>query len=284
MTETDSDLTEEPAQEPVQESAGVFARWSRNKSNSRSGDGQEISQPETDSTATRDPSVATGDEAVTTNLQDERSVDSELADVAAEETSEEELILTDEDMPAIETLNADSDYSGFLNKGVSPELRRKALQHLFRMPKFNIRDGLNDYDEDYTYFEPLGDTITSDMRWHTARKEREAREAEEARIAASQDEQSLESEVVEADSPDTVSADDQAEESVDDVVSTEAAEIAEVAESENATEVALQSSDPEELDDAGTPVIDEPLAIRNAAEKNEENQANQANQANKTVV
>ena len=81
-------------------------------------------------------------------------------------------------------MNSGSDYSAFFSKGVSKELRQQALRHLFSHAKFNIRDGLNDYDEDYTTFEPLGDTVTSDMRWHKARKEREEKERLEAEALA----------------------------------------------------------------------------------------------------
>jgi len=92
-------------------------------------------------------------------------------------TDTEEPLLTDDDMPAIESLTADSDLKDFFNQGVSAALRKAALRHVFHLPKFNVRDGLNDYDGDYTQFEPLGDTITSDMKWHTARKERDRQEA-----------------------------------------------------------------------------------------------------------
>ncbi len=84
----------------------------------------------------------------------------------------EQALLTDADMPDIETLTASSDISGFLGKGVSAALRKAALRHVFRQPKYNLRDGLDDYDDDYTTFEPLGDTVTSDMKFHAARKER----------------------------------------------------------------------------------------------------------------
>ncbi len=96
---------------------------------------------------------------------------------------EEEPLLTDEDMPAVETLTSESDISMFFNRGVSKAARNAAFKYLFQLPKYNIRDGLNDYDEDYTYFEPLGDTVTCDMKFHQERKEREAREAEEALLA-----------------------------------------------------------------------------------------------------
>jgi hypothetical protein len=73
-------------------------------------------------------------------------------------------VLTDADMPSLEWLDEGSDYSGFLSPGVSEELRRKALSKLFHGAGLNIADGLDDYDEDFTSFLPLGDIITSDMR------------------------------------------------------------------------------------------------------------------------
>ena len=74
------------------------------------------------------------------------------------------LELTDDDMPPIESLNADSDYSGFMSPKVSETLRRQALNKLFHLPNYNITDGLNDYDEDYTSFTKLGNVITHEMK------------------------------------------------------------------------------------------------------------------------
>ncbi len=71
---------------------------------------------------------------------------------------------TDEEMPPLESLGPDSDYSDFLSKAVSPELRRAALRKLFSSPKFNVTDGLDDYAEDYTQHAPLGDIVTAEMR------------------------------------------------------------------------------------------------------------------------
>lgn len=73
-------------------------------------------------------------------------------------------ILTDEDMPDIESMTADSDYTDFFSSGVSEELRKLALRKLFLSEVFNIRDGLDEYDGDYTQFEPLGDIVTADMK------------------------------------------------------------------------------------------------------------------------
>jgi len=72
--------------------------------------------------------------------------------------------LTDADMPPIESLDEDSDYAQFLSPQVGTGLRRRALRKLFRLPRFQGSDGLNDYDEDFRRFTALGDMITHEMR------------------------------------------------------------------------------------------------------------------------
>jgi hypothetical protein len=99
-----------------------------------------------------------------------------------------ERILTDVDMPPLDSLDGHSDYSGFLSRGVSPALRRQALAHLFRSPHLNLATGLDDFPEDYTRFEALGELITADIR-HQA-------EVAVRRLAAQQELQVVEPEVV----------------------------------------------------------------------------------------
>lgn len=84
---------------------------------------------------------------------------------------------TDADMPPIESLTPDSDYRGFLSAQVSESLRRAALRKLFHSAAFNVIDELDDYAEDFTRFQALGDIITADMRH---RIEREARRLADA--------------------------------------------------------------------------------------------------------
>ena len=84
---------------------------------------------------------------------------------------------TDADMPSVESLDTDSDYSPFFSPKVSEELRRVALRKLFKSAVFNVRDGLDDYDEDFRSFASLGDIITADMR-HQMERQAEARQAE----------------------------------------------------------------------------------------------------------
>lgn len=81
------------------------------------------------------------------------------------------------ELPALESLDHTSDLSVFFAQDVPAALKRAALRRVFALPKYNVRDGLDDYDDDYTQFEPLGDTVTADMRYRSevaARREREA--------------------------------------------------------------------------------------------------------------
>jgi hypothetical protein len=102
-----------------------------------------------------------------------------LATPVSEEVEQEPAPLTDADMPDLDSLGEDSDFTGFMSPGVSDELRNLALRKLFHAPVFNIRDGLDEYDEDYTSFEKLGDIVTCDMKHQIEVQERKLREAQE---------------------------------------------------------------------------------------------------------
>lgn len=87
-----------------------------------------------------------------------------VEDAPPPETDAIEAPPTDADMPSVDTLDAESDYTGFLSPKVSEPLRRAALRKLFHSAQFNVVDGLDEYAEDFTSFESLGDIVTADMR------------------------------------------------------------------------------------------------------------------------
>jgi|AMFO01.1.fsa_nt_gi Protein of unknown function (DUF3306). len=103
------------------------------------------------------------------------------APVAA--TAQEASLPTDEDMPPLESLTEDSDYSGFLSPSVSETLRKAALRKLFHSSAFNLCDGLDDYDEDFRNFAALGDLVTEEMRRRMEHMA-EALESESQAVAA----------------------------------------------------------------------------------------------------
>ena len=131
--------------------------------------------------------------------QEQPSEVPETADaVLAEPTSEAptETVEPDDkepvELPPIESLDEDSDYSLFMSPEVDEGLRKLALRKLFKSPMFNVVDGLNDYDDDFTTFEALGDIVTSDMKFHEERKKaeqalREEQSVEPAEITEDED-------------------------------------------------------------------------------------------------
>lgn len=66
------------------------------------------------------------------------------------------------DLPPVESLGKDSDYTPFLQEGVPEDLAKAALRRMWRSdPAFNFRDGLDDYDEDFNIVETLIKAVTS---------------------------------------------------------------------------------------------------------------------------
>lgn len=93
---------------------------------------------------------------------DEVDLQASTAGLSSEEIDED--LPCDDDMPSIDSLDEDSDYSAFMSPKVSEALRTLALRKLFHGQSFNIRDGLDDYDDDFTSFTKLGDVVTAEMR------------------------------------------------------------------------------------------------------------------------
>ena len=125
---------------------------------------------------------------------DETEIDP-VSQIDAEKQNEQDEEKPPVELPDIETLGDDDDYSMFMSSEVDASLKKLALRKLFKAPFFNIRDGLNDYDEDFTTFQELGDIVTSDMKFHAERKKAEAekkkREAE-AQAAEAEEAQEIE--------------------------------------------------------------------------------------------
>ena len=168
-------MPKDPSQHPEE---NFLARWSRRKT--KTAERAEVAEPP--------PGGALGKQQ-----RDDAAQSVQVAQPA-------EGTLTDEQMPPIDSLTEDSDFSGFLSPGVSEGLRKLALRKLFRSATFNIRDGLDDYDDDFRNFAALGDLITSDMK-HQMELAEERKRREQAT------EQQPESEPREDAAPDETEAD-----------------------------------------------------------------------------
>jgi len=156
------------------EQEGRLSRWSRRKQQTA-----EETQKEDLALKSKDQELPEGDIS-------EALIEGQAPDEAVES------VLTDTDMEPVESLTEESDFSKFMSPGVSDELRNLALRKMFNTPFFNIRDGLDEYDEDYTTFEKLGDIVTADMR-HQMEMEAEAKKI--AELEADADKQELDGDV-----------------------------------------------------------------------------------------
>ena len=137
----------------IESKESALSRWSRRKLEAQQAEARPAEAGDSETGA---------DEAVT----------NEVVPAAAEEQP----LLTDADMPDIESLSEDSDFTPFMSPGVSDKLRNLALRKLFHAPVFNIRDGLDEYDDDFTSFEKLGGIVTADMKHQVEMQQQKLRE------------------------------------------------------------------------------------------------------------
>lgn len=108
----------------------------------------------------------------------------EKAQPEADNRNDKEPVKGDEDMPPVESIDENSDVSDFFSPGVSESLRKAALKKFFHSPAFNIVDGLDDYDDDFTTFQALGDIVTADMRHQMEVEKERAKEREQGKAEA----------------------------------------------------------------------------------------------------
>ncbi len=72
-----------------------------------------------------------------------------------------------QDLPTIadvERITEESTIEKFFLEGVSQELKVAAFNKLFQLPMFNVRDDLNDYDDDYTKLKDLTEEARNELR------------------------------------------------------------------------------------------------------------------------
>lgn len=90
--------------------------------------------------------------------------------------SQEHASVTTPEQPAVD----DADLPIWQQLDVDPETKRAALSSLFRQPEFNVVDRMNEYDDDFTQFKGLGNTITQQMKHMLNVAEQKTRPDEEA--------------------------------------------------------------------------------------------------------
>ncbi len=62
----------------------------------------------------------------------------------------------------------------------SEQVKQAMFETIFKQSRFGVRDGLNEYDEDYTTFNDLGDLIPAEMQLAMVRLETQTNDQETA--------------------------------------------------------------------------------------------------------
>ena len=208
-----------------------FSRWSRMKTKSRpKGRGIFFNapDPELQEEEIEETSVAALQEADATAPPEE--ADTVDQQPLSENTEPEEEEPYPEDLPPIESLNKDSDFTAFMSDRVSDKIRNAALRKLWiSNPALANLDGLLDYGEDLTGSFKVVENMQSvykvgrgmvDYEAEAKLAEEKAREKEEAEQLAAE-----EAEQQETEADDSAPEDDQPEEieTTDDAESDEVA-------------------------------------------------------------
>jgi hypothetical protein len=66
-------------------------------------------------------------------------------------------------LPPVESLTFASDFAAYLHPEVDEQVKRAALQQLFRDPRFNVMDGLDTYIGDYTQADPIAPDVLAGL-------------------------------------------------------------------------------------------------------------------------
>jgi hypothetical protein len=63
------------------------------------------------------------------------------------------------DLPPVDSLTFDSDFTAYLAANVEESVKRAALKKLLHDPRFNVMDGLDTYIDDYTKNDPIPEAM-----------------------------------------------------------------------------------------------------------------------------
>lgn len=159
---------------------GFFSRWSRRKTQRRSGEAPPV-EPARD--APRAPAAAS------TPPIDAVPVAAPPAPAASRVDAEVRAVpaLPLPTLADVAHLTPTSDFSRFVASGVEPSVQHAALKTLFSDPHFNEMDGLDVYIDDYNTPNPIPDAMRRRLEEHAAKRLLDAPEPAADAAAASAD-------------------------------------------------------------------------------------------------
>lgn len=140
--------------------AGFFGRWARRKAQVRTGQAVPAEPLRPVASAISAPLTGDGAIAPVVSRPSPQPSPTEVPASSDEQTTRRADEAVAEPPPAlslddVKALTPEADFSPFVAREVSPEVRNAAMRKLFADPKFNVMDGLDIYIDDYSKPDPL---------------------------------------------------------------------------------------------------------------------------------
>lgn len=118
-----------------------------------------------------------------------RKLDVDEAEQPPEESKPEQDAVSGDTEPESAAMEAEQDKPVWQRDDVDADTKKAALRELFHKPEFNLRDGLNEYDDDFTQFAGLGSIVTHEMKRMLKLAEQSTRPPEQAQSTQADTEQ-----------------------------------------------------------------------------------------------
>ena len=155
------------------EDDGFLSRWSRRKSQARTGTPTGTASAVRDETPPAAPSPSAQATLAGASATSAGSAASAAAVAGAPSSPAQAVDFTPNPTPVptappptlhdVQALGRESDYSRFVAPDVDPTVRNAALKKLFTDPHFNVMDGLDVYIDDYGKPDPLPHAMLREM-------------------------------------------------------------------------------------------------------------------------
>jgi hypothetical protein len=125
---------------------GFLGRWSRRKLDAK--EGKPLEEPPAPPVAAEPPVLPVAGAAPAASLPVDPAEPQPVAEAPPPPTLED-----------VQSLTPESDFSRFVARDVSPDVKNAAVKKLFADPRYNIQDGLDTYIDDYSKPDPIPESM-----------------------------------------------------------------------------------------------------------------------------
>ena len=156
-----------------------FSRWSQRKLDESTDESQETEQ--TLEITESSSEISSGQSNASSEIEQvdtEASTETTLSSACAEEATDVQGLAPEEDVSVAQLLVSEA----------SESVKKAALRKLFLSEEFNVRDGLDDYDDDYSNLKSLSEGVAETLRDWVKDKTEEETTLEEEQVIDNKDE------------------------------------------------------------------------------------------------